>query len=146
MNTKRLLFVITILLSICHMIGVFLGRASFPKFLGGPLFFLVVHFVLHVSFGYCIKNNDFTMIAGFNKDTNSDEMVVSVLNTVELFTGIQAVICNTLFCGIYFLESEEAKMLLFLSLFGIFLSFFIIIILVTKYKYSCKYSQSRNKH
>lgn len=136
MITKRWLFISTILLSIGHIAGAFLGKVSFPQVLICPLLFLFTHFVMHVGFGYCIKNNDFTMISGYNKKTDSDDMVIAILNSVELYTAIMAVFCNILFCSIYFIE---AKMVLCLSLFGIFVSSIIIIAVVSKYKYSRNY-------
>ena len=138
MTVKRCLLAATVLMSIAHFVGAFSGKASFPNLLSCPILFLFIHLFFHIAFGYCIRNNDYSMIAGYNKETDSDEMAANVLNTTWLFTGIQAVICNILFFGIWFIEENETKRTFSTVLSMVFISFVVIIAFVTKYKYTKK--------
>ncbi len=138
MAARRWMLAATFLLSTGHLVGVFMGKLSFPSWLSCPSLFLFFHFIFHVCFGYCIRNNDYSLISGYNKEKDSDEMVAAVLNSVWLFTGLQAVICNILFFGIYFIEGSESKRLFHIVLSVVFVSFVVLIMLVSKYKYARK--------
>lgn len=135
MIAKRLLLLTTVLLSIVHLVGSFLDKVSFLHVLICPMLIMFIYLIMHIAFSNSIKTNDFTMIAGYKK-SDSDKMTASSLSSIGLFTGIIAVVCESLFFSIYF---TEVKMPVCIGLLLVFITFIAIIVFVANRKYKASY-------
>lgn len=131
MIAKRLLLLSTILLSVVHLVGSFLGKVSFLLVLICPMLIMFIYLIMHIAFSNSIITNDFTMIAGYKK-SDSDKMTASSLSSIGLFTGIIAVVCESLFFSIYF---TEFKMPVCIGVVSVFISSIAIIVFVANRKY-----------
>lgn len=132
MNAKRFLLAASVVLCTIHVVFSFMGKVSFFHVLICPLFIMFVQLIMHIAFSNSIKNNDFTMIAGYKK-TDPVKKTAGILNSIGLFTGIVAVVCESLFFSIYFIEAQKMVSMVLLLIFFVFLA---VIVFVTNRKYS----------
>lgn len=94
------LLIIIAFISIAHLIAGVMGVVSIICVMIAPIFMLIFYSIMDISFRISIKNNDFTMIAGY-KATDLSLESLKQIKTLDYFTGGSAIICELLFFGVY---------------------------------------------
>lgn len=139
-NNKSVLFVAaSIILSAIHLVMSLLGRINIIGVFISVIFASSVALIMHISFESSIKNNDFSMIAGYKKSDSSNlPKFTSQLRLISKMIGIGALALNVLYISIFFSE-KSVHMRISLIFFAVFLTWLIATILLVNYKYNNKH-------
>jgi hypothetical protein len=110
-----------------HIIMSIIGEVPVFCVIITPAFLWIFYLIINTSFRFSIKNNDFSMIAGYKGGSDSLEVARRKLINIDLFSGIFALICELLFFLVYF---DERKMFVSMCILGVYLSFVVVIIII----------------
>jgi transcriptional regulator with XRE-family HTH domain len=97
----------SILLSLIHFALAIAGKVNLIGVIASVLFASVVSLIMYAVFESSIKNNDFSMIAGYKKaDSDHLPRFARQLRTMSLFVGALALALNILYVPVYFADGS----------------------------------------
>jgi len=127
-----LLLSAVVLISAIHMVLGMMGKVPLFCVIVSPLFIMAFCLIMTTSFTTSIKNNDFTMIAGYKK-RDSVTQTTAQLKFILLLCGVFAIVCELLFFLVYY---SEQQMFGSIAIFGVYILFVVSITAIGKFKYS----------
>lgn len=137
-NQFTLWVAISVVLSIVHLVMSLLGKINTIGVFISVVFASFIALIIHISFESSIKNNDFSMIAGYKKsDSVNLRKYTSQLRLMSKMVSIGALAINVLYIPIYFTE-KSIHMRISLIFFAVFLLWIVTTVLLVNYKYNGK--------
>ncbi len=127
-----ILLIVTVAISITHLFMAFFEKVPLFCVIVSPMFVMFFYLIMGIAFRSGMKNNDFSIIAGY-KPTDSITITRNKLKSLDLLCGLGAIISEMLFFVVYI---DERKMFVSMVLFGVYLSFVVVANIICKIKYS----------
>jgi len=136
-SRSSFLLIVNIIVFITHVIFSILGYVPFISVFIAPALVTFLSFIISVAFNQSIKSNDFSMIAGYDKDKDNDFQVKKQLYSILFYTNIIAILCNGIFFMVYTL-SDDQIMPATLIIAGVFIVGFVLVTIVANTKYKSR--------
>lgn len=125
---RTVLLIASIVLMITHFILAFLGKIEIFPVVLIPGVLVSLSLLIHFVFRHTAAQNDFSIIAGFDKKKDHAEIVKKQLDTIDLLNLAVAVFLNVLFFIIYSSPKEGRLAGSFIFLGAYFLTFITIVV------------------
>ncbi len=136
-NRSRLLLLLILSSAsfLAHFVLGIIGLSNLVGMLIGPGTGFTLNIIIYFAFENSIKNNDFTMIAGYDKNKNYNmDVFKKVLINIRLIILLLAFIINIFYSTIYFIDSS-LQMSMSLIFLGIYVFNLIGTVLIVNLKY-----------
>ena len=136
-KNKRCLIicVASLALSMTHLVLAIMGKVNIIGVLVSVILAAVVSIIMYFAFESSIKNNDFSMIAGYKKsDSSNFPKFTRQLRTMSSMAGILALALSVLYIPVYF-TSRDLHMKVSLIYLVVFIIGLITDIVIVNHKY-----------
>ena len=127
--------VASLALSMTHLVLAIMGKVNIIGVLVSVILAAVVSIIMYFAFESSIKNNDFSMIAGYKKsDSSNFPKLTRQLRTMSSMAGILALALGVLYIPVYF-TSRDLHMKVSLIYLVVFIIGLITDIVIVNHKY-----------
>lgn len=127
LHSRTLLLILSAALLIVHLVLAFTGKVAFFPVVLVPGFLVGMSIIIHFAFRHTTAQNDFSIIAGYDKKKDNAEIVKKQLTTIDLLNLATVLLFQLMFFMVY-ATPRESQHICGLYLFGAYILTFVIIV------------------